>query len=114
MAVAEWELDKFSILRTQVSILGEVADDNAVPTSYKIRARLGTELIKMMRILLNQMLEIYLPILIMNGTADRLSDPKGSEILYDRLSSRDKTLKLYDGFCTRFSMNQDMSRYLLI
>ena len=64
----------------------------------KIRARLGTELIKMMQILPNQMPEIYLPILIMHGTADRLSDPRGSEILYERVSSRDKTLKLYNGF----------------
>ncbi|MFC1986085.1 alpha/beta hydrolase [Chloroflexota bacterium] len=83
-----------------------ISQDNAVVNAYindplvyrgKVRARLGTELIKMMQILLNQMPEIYLPILIMHGTADRLSDPGGSEILYDRLSSRDKTLKLYNG-----------------
>ena len=64
----------------------------------KIRARLGAELIKATQILLPQMPGIHLPILIMHGTADRLSDPKGSKILYDRVSSRDKTLKLYDGF----------------
>ncbi len=64
----------------------------------KIRARLGAELIKAIQILLPKMSKIYLPILIMHGTADRLSDPRGSEILYDRVSSRDKTLKLYDGF----------------
>jgi len=64
----------------------------------KIRARLGAELIKAIQILLPQMSKIYLPILIMHGTVDRLSDPRGSEILYDRVSSRDKTLKLYDGF----------------
>ena len=64
----------------------------------KIRARLGAELIKAIQILLPQMSKIHLPILIMHGTADRLSDPRGSEILYDRVSSRDKTLKLYDGF----------------
>ena len=64
----------------------------------KIRARLGAELIKVIQILLPQMSMIYLPILIMHGTADRLSDPRGSEILYDRVSSGDKTLKLYEGF----------------
>jgi alpha-beta hydrolase superfamily lysophospholipase len=51
-----------------------------------------------MQILPRQMLEISLPILIMHGTADRLSDPNGSQMLYDGVSSRDKTLKLYDGF----------------
>ncbi len=64
----------------------------------KIRARLGAELIKAIQILQPQMSKIYLPILIMHGTADRLSDPRGSEILYDRVSSMDKTLKLYAGF----------------
>ena len=64
----------------------------------KIRARLGAEIIKAIQILLPQMSKIYLPILIMHGTADRLSNPRGSEMLYDRVSSRDKTLKLYDGF----------------
>ena len=64
----------------------------------KIRARLGAELIKAIQILLPQMSRIHLPILIMHGTADRLSDPGGSEILYDRVGSGDKTLKLYDGF----------------
>jgi lysophospholipase len=42
--------------------------------------------------------EIKLPILIMHGTADRLCDPEGSQVLYERVSSKDKTLKLYDGF----------------
>jgi len=34
----------------------------------------------------------------LQGTVDRLSDPRGSEMLYKRVSSRDKKLKLYDGF----------------
>jgi alpha-beta hydrolase superfamily lysophospholipase len=42
--------------------------------------------------------EIKLPILIMHGSVDRLSDPAGSKLLYERVSSKDKTLKLYDGF----------------
>jgi len=84
-----------------------ISQDKAVVDAYvddplvyrgKIRARLGAELIKAMQILPRQMSKTYLPILIMHGTADRLSDPKGSEILYNRVSSRDKTLKLYDGF----------------
>ena len=64
----------------------------------KIRARLGAELFAMMKKLRHPMSTISLPILIMHGTADRLCDPEGSHMLYQRLSSRDKTLKLYDGF----------------
>jgi acylglycerol lipase len=39
-----------------------------------------------------------LPVLILSGTADRLSDPEGSKQLYERAQSKDKTLKLYEGF----------------
>ncbi len=63
----------------------------------KIRARLGAEIIKAIQKLPLQMARINLPILIMHGSADRLSDPSGSQILYQRVSSGDKTLKLYDG-----------------
>ena len=64
----------------------------------KIRARLGSELAMVMQKLPQQMPEIVLPILIMHGTADRLVDPEGSRLLYEKISSEDKTLKLYDGF----------------
>lgn len=63
----------------------------------KIRARLGAEIIKAIQKLPLQMAQINLPILIMHGSADRLSDPSGSQILYQKVSSGDKTLKLYDG-----------------
>lgn len=63
----------------------------------KIRARLGTELMKTIKLLPHQMANINLPILIMHGTDDRLSDPSGSEMLYSKVGSRDKTLKLYSG-----------------
>ncbi|MFC1988970.1 alpha/beta hydrolase [Chloroflexota bacterium] len=84
-----------------------VSRDQAVVHAYindqlvyrgKIRARLGAELIKAMQVLPKQMSEIHLPVLIMSGTDDRLSDPEGSLLLYQRVGSNDKTLKLYDGF----------------
>ena len=64
----------------------------------KIRARLGVELIKAMSAAKRQISEIHLPILVMHGASDRLSDPKGSEMLYQKASSADKTLKLYEGY----------------
>ncbi|MFC2060372.1 alpha/beta hydrolase [Chloroflexota bacterium] len=84
-----------------------ISQDKAVVDNYvndplvyrgKIRARLGAELIKTMQQLPSEMPEIDLPILIMHGTADRLSDPSGSQILFERVGSKDKTLKLYQGF----------------
>jgi len=64
----------------------------------KIRARIGTELLQTMRRLPSQVPAINKPILLMHGTADRLSDPGGCRILFERLGSTDKTLKLYEGF----------------
>lgn len=63
-----------------------------------MRLRTGTEVIKTIQKLPRQMPDINLPILIMHGTADRLTDPEGSRMLYERVGSKDKTLRLYDGF----------------
>ncbi len=64
----------------------------------KISARLGAELINAMQRLTEQLSDIKLPALIMHGTADRLSDPEGSRLLYHQIGSDDKTLKEYDNF----------------
>jgi len=62
----------------------------------KIPARTGAELARMWKQLPEQMPRIKLPILIMHGQADRLSDPRGSKLLFERVGSKDKTLKIYD------------------
>jgi acylglycerol lipase len=64
----------------------------------KISTRLGVELLKTMRELPEQFPRIELPILILQGSADRLSHPDGSRLLYERAGSRDKNLKIYEGF----------------
>jgi len=82
-----------------------VSRDQAVVDAYvndplvfrgKVPARTGAELARMWKQLPEQMSTIKLPILIMHGFADRLSDPRGSKLLYERVGSKDKTLKLYD------------------
>ncbi len=40
---------------------------------------------------------ITLPVLILHGTADKVTRPGGSQLFYDTAGSTDKTLKLYDG-----------------
>jgi alpha-beta hydrolase superfamily lysophospholipase len=40
---------------------------------------------------------ITLPVFILHGTADKVTRPGGSQLFYDTVGSRDKTLKLYDG-----------------
>lgn len=89
-------LDASTISRDKAVVDAYVND----PLVYrgKVPARTGAELAKMWRTLPERMPEIKLPILIMQGTADKLADPASSKLLYERVGSKDKTLKLYDGF----------------
>ncbi len=40
---------------------------------------------------------ITLPVLILHGTADKVTKPGGSQMFFDNAGSADKTLKLYEG-----------------
>ena len=41
--------------------------------------------------------QFTLPLLILHGTADKVTKPSGSKEFYEKASSKDKTLKLYEG-----------------
>jgi acylglycerol lipase len=60
-------------------------------------ARLGTEILSTLETLRAQLDRIELPLLVLHGTADRLIDPEGAELLYRQAASSDKTLRLYEG-----------------
>ena len=84
-----------------------ISRDKAVVAAYindplvytgKLRARWGAELLKTMNKLQSTISELSLPILILQGTADRISDPSGSKMLFEGVGSKDKTLKLYQDF----------------
>jgi len=70
------------------------------PLNYRggVPARTGAEISRATKCIQAQMESIELPLLIMHGTADRLADPDASKQLYSRANSKDKTLKLYEGF----------------
>ena len=61
----------------------------------KIRARKGYEIMKSMSYVRDRFVRIKLPILILHGTDDKIIDPHGSQLLYDGVSSENKTLKYY-------------------
>lgn len=71
----------------------------ADPLIYKgkIRARKGYETLKSMEYILDKFDQINVPVLIMHGADDKITDPIGSQMLYDGVSSVDKTLKYYEG-----------------
>jgi alpha-beta hydrolase superfamily lysophospholipase len=64
----------------------------------KLTARLGAELIGAMERVRAEANRITLPILILQGGADRLVDPSGAQILYEKVASSDKKLVVYEGF----------------
>lgn len=84
-----------------------VSSDKAVVIAYdndplvyrgRISARLGAELLREMGSLPSKIQKLSLPILIMYGTEDRLSDPASSEMLFERVGSKDKQIKRYQNF----------------
>ena len=100
-----------SVIMPKVGILQldaeGVSRDPAVVDAYvndplvytgKISARLSAELLKTMQRVTEGAAEIRLPILIVQGGNDKLVDPSGAQLLYDSVASRDKTIKIYDGF----------------
>ena len=100
-----------SVLMPKLGLIGLVAEgvsrDPGVVRAYvsdplvcrgKVTARLSAELVKAVRLVTAKATKITLPILIVQGGADKLVDPKGAQMLYDAVSSADKTIKIYDGF----------------
>lgn len=45
---------------------------------------------------LDKTFQVSSPLLILHGAADKVTDPKVSKYLYDKASTEDKTLKLYE------------------
>jgi len=83
-----------------------VSKDPAVVNAYvtdplvytgKLTARLAAEMLRAMTRVTAEAGKISLPIIIVQGKADKLVDPAGSQMLYDKASSKDKTLKMYPG-----------------
>lgn len=63
----------------------------------KLSARLAAELFNTMAECTNGADKITLPMLIMHGSADVMTSPGGSQLLHDKISSADKSLKIYNG-----------------
>jgi alpha-beta hydrolase superfamily lysophospholipase len=72
-------------------------NDPLVVYPGKVTARLGAELMKAMQRVTAEAGKITLPVLIVQGSADRLVDPAGAQMLYDTVSSTDKTINVYEG-----------------
>ena len=90
------QLDSNGVSRDPAVVDAYVTD----PLVYtgKVTARLGAEMLKTMQDVTNSASRINLPLTIVQGGNDILIDPGGAQLLYDSVSSEDKTIKIYEGF----------------
>lgn len=64
----------------------------------KTPARLGAEMLQMMLRVTAEFGKVTLPFIAIQGSGDRIVDPEGARMLYEKAGSSDKTLKIYEGF----------------
>ncbi|WP_425638175.1 lysophospholipase [Algoriphagus yeomjeoni] len=62
-----------------------------------VPARTGNELLKMMRSIQVKANDFNLPLLLIHGSEDGLTNPKGSEMLMQAAKSKDKTFRVFKG-----------------
>ncbi|MCK9276130.1 MAG: lysophospholipase [Syntrophales bacterium] len=83
-----------------------VSRDPKVVTNYiqdpfvfrgKATARLSAELLDTMQYVMEAAAKITLPILVIQGSADKLVDPEGAKIFYNKAGSSDKKIIIYEG-----------------
>ncbi|XP_010535125.1 PREDICTED: caffeoylshikimate esterase [Tarenaya hassleriana] len=69
------------------------------PRRYTGKPRVGTmrELLRMTEYVQENFSRVTIPFLTAHGTADGVTCPTSSKLLYKKASSEDKTLKLYEG-----------------
>ncbi|KAL0326993.1 UNVERIFIED_CONTAM: Caffeoylshikimate esterase [Sesamum angustifolium] len=70
---------------------------NVISYSDQTRLRTAVELLNATKYIESQVEKVASPMLILHGAADKVTDPRVSQFLYDKASSTDKTLKLYEG-----------------
>ncbi|MGB3634958.1 MAG: lysophospholipase [Rubrobacteraceae bacterium] len=90
----------------------EAARKDPLSNERPAPARTGYEILRAMRRIRERSHELTLPILIMHGTGDHLTNPDGSKKLYKQAASEDKELKLYEGLYHELLNETEQERVL--
>jgi acylglycerol lipase len=106
-----------------------LSHDQQVVTAYntdplvfhgKITACISAGMLRAMLRFNEEGCKITLPLFIFQGSADKLVDPTGAKLLYDKAGSKDKTLKVYDNLYhevhnepERLTMFTDLQTWLM-
>ncbi|CAN7041451.1 hypothetical protein BRARA_B02163 [Brassica rapa] len=75
----------------------KLADYDVICYDDQTRLKTAVELLNATRDIEMQVDKVSLPLLILHGAADRVTDPNVSKFLHEQAISEDKTLKLYPG-----------------
>lgn len=86
-----------SALMSKDSAVVAAYDADPLISRKRMRIGLGTEFLRQGKLIRENAARMTIPILIMHGEQDGLIPKTGSEVLYDRVGSSDKTLKIYPG-----------------
>lgn len=96
-------LPKYKVLKLDVAGVSRIPEEvekyKTDPLVYQenIPARTGYELYQMMQFIQSKAESFELPFLLLHGDADRLTNPKGSQLLASKAQSTDKTFKIFHG-----------------
>lgn len=86
---------KLAVCRDPAALVAKYTD----PLVYTgpIRIRTGTEILRLSSYLLKNLKSVTVPLLVLHGSDDQVTDPKGSQELYDQAASKYKNIKIYNG-----------------
>ncbi len=85
-------------LVTQVDAEREAYDNDPLVFHGSTKARTAFEFLRTMKFTRKNFSSIKIPFLVMHGEADKLSNPKGSQLLFEEAGSEDKSIRIFDGF----------------
>lgn len=94
---------KLKVLKLDIEGISRIPEEvkkyREDPLVYQenIPARTGAEVLALMKYVQGNAEKFSSPVLLIHGDADRLTNVKGSQLLYEKASSQDKTLKIFPG-----------------
>lgn len=102
-AVVAWLFPKLRVVNLGYGFISRdpqvIADFENDPLVFRGRfpVRTGAEILAAAQRVQDKARAVRLPLLILQGTGDRIVDPQGSRLLHQKAGSTDKTLHLYEG-----------------
>lgn len=84
-----------AVSRDPLALIAKYSD----PLVYTgpIRIRTGTEILRLGSFLQKNFEKVTIPFFVLHGSDDKVTDPTGSQDLYEKASSEQKSIQIYEG-----------------